>query len=63
VIPFHLPMRNDSGYYLVYPQRQLRQPKLRAFRQFLLRESAETERLMTAEYDPQLTLDRALPAT
>jgi LysR family transcriptional regulator, glycine cleavage system transcriptional activator len=62
VIPFHLPMRNDSGYYLVYPQRQLRHPKLRAFRQFLLRESAETERLMTAEFDPEATLDDALLA-
>lgn len=63
VIPFHLPMRNDVGYYLVYPERQLRQPKLRAFRQFLLREGAETERLMTAEYDIEATLEPAPPAS
>ena len=62
VIPFHLPMRNEAGYYLVYPKSKLRQPTLRAFREFILREGTETERLMSAEYDLQATLDRALPA-
>jgi LysR family glycine cleavage system transcriptional activator len=50
VVPFDLPMRNDNGYYVVYPQHKLRQAKLRAFRQFLLREAAETERIMASEY-------------
>jgi len=50
VIPFHLPMRNEVGYYLVYPQHKLRQPKLRAFRDFLLNEAAETRRHMKTEY-------------
>jgi LysR family glycine cleavage system transcriptional activator len=50
VIPFHLPMQNETGYYLVYPQRKRRHAKFRAFRDFLLKEAAETERLMSCEY-------------
>ena len=50
IIPFHVPMRNAAGYYLVYPQQHLRREKVLAFRNFLLREAAETERLMNSEH-------------
>lgn len=51
IVPFQLPMENETGYYLVYPRHKLRQSKLRAFRAFVLNEAAETRRLMSAGYE------------
>lgn len=42
ITPFEQSVPQDSGYYLVYPADRARQPKVVTFREWLLREAAET---------------------